>query len=174
MFLTVLDIILTLVLFMFIAFGFALGFVHTLGALVGVIAGAWVAGTFYGPFASWISPIFLGNQTVAEIVSFIFLFLVVNRLFGIVIWLLNKIFKIISIIPLTKTLNRLLGAFFGLIEGVLVIGLTLSFLAQLDFSEWLNNIIAGSNVAYILMAIALAIAPILPKLFRQIRDLTLL
>lgn len=171
MLLTVLDLILLLAIFMFVAFGFALGFVHALGALIGIIVGAWVATAFYLPIAEWIEPIFMGNAAAAALASFLFLFILTNRLFGIIVWLLDKSFKLISIIPLTKTLNRLLGAAFGLLEGTFIVGLVMAFLLRLDFFTWLNDHVAGSVVARVIIFITSLIGPILPELFRHLREL---
>ncbi|OGY44779.1 MAG: hypothetical protein A2729_02745 [Candidatus Buchananbacteria bacterium RIFCSPHIGHO2_01_FULL_39_14] len=170
MFLTILDLILILILFLFIAFGFALGFIHTLGALVGVVIGGWIAANYYSPLSSWLSPILLGQQTTAEIISFILLFTIVNRGVGIVFWLIGKIFHLVSIIPFTKMINRLLGAFLGLVEGTLALGLILIFISQATGSDWLSHVINGSQVAGWLMVIAGVLMPLLPEIARQVKE----
>lgn len=170
MFLTIFDLILILILFLFIAFGFALGLVQTFGALVGVIIGAWVAGRYYEPFSVWLDPILLGQSVAAKIVAFIILFVVINRLVGLVFWVINKIFNIISIIPFTKMLNRLLGALFGFLEGVLVLGLILYFVSKFPISEWFNGVLAASKVALWLIKMASILTPLLPEILRQIKS----
>jgi len=167
MYLTILDLILILILFLFIAFGFVLGLVQTIGALIGVVLGAFLAGTFYEPFGRWLAPFFLGNSNAAKIVAFILIFTISNRLVGLVFWLINKIFNLISIIPFTKSLNRILGAILGLVEGILVLGVILFFLTDFGFSEWFNSIVAASKVAEWLIWLAGIVTPFLPGLIEK-------
>ena len=168
MFLTILDLILLLILFSFIAFGFALGLVQTIGALIGVVLGAWLAGIWYEPVGNWLTPILLGHSVAAHIIAFILVFTVLNRLVGLVFWFINKIFNLVSIIPFTKSLNRILGALFGFLEGTLVLGLILFFSSRLGISEWWLGVIKGSKLAMWLIQMAGILTPLLPELIRKI------
>ncbi len=170
MFLTILDLILVLILFLFIAFGFALGLVQTIGALIGVFLGAWAAGIWYEPFGLWLEPIMLGNENLARIIAFIAIFFIINRLVGLAFYIINKIFNLISIIPFTKSLNRILGAFLGALEGVLVLGLILYFVSRFVFSDWVINILSESRMATFLVKIAEILAPLLPEILRQLKS----
>jgi len=170
MFLTILDLILILALFCFIAFGFALGLVQTIGALIGVVVGAWAAGMYYDSFGAWLEPILLGHGNFARVIAFILLFVIINRLIGLVFWIINKLFNIISIIPFTKFLNRLLGAVFGLLEGILVLGLIIYFMSRFSISVWLDAALASSQVAAWLVWAASILAPLLPEVLRQIKS----
>ena len=172
MFLTILDLVLILILFLFIAFGFALGLVQTIGALIGVVLGAWLAGIYYEPVGAWLDPILLGQSATARIIAFILIFTLINRLIGLIFWFINKIFNIISIIPFTKSLNRLLGAIFGLLEGTLALGIILYFASQFTISEWWMGIISGSKVALWLIEMAGILTPLLPELLDKVNPLT--
>jgi len=167
MYLTIFDLILLLILFLFIGFGFFLGLIQTLGAVLGAVLGAWLAGIYYLPFSDWLTPIMFGHGNTAKVVAFIIIFVLVSRLIGLVFWLIGKIFHLISIIPFTKTINRLLGALFGFLEGSLVIGLSLYFIMQLPFSDWFSGVIIGSKVAFWLMKMGAILAPLLPALLRH-------
>jgi len=173
MFFTIFDLILLLILFLFIAFGFALGLVQTIGALIGVVVGSWLAGQWYEPVGEWLTPILLGHATAAKIVAFILVFTLVNRLIGLVFWFINKIFNLISIIPFTKSLNRLLGAVLGLLEGTLSLGIILYFASQITISDWWLGIINDSQVASLLMMAAGILTPLLPKILKQIKSVTM-
>ena len=170
MFLTILDLILLLILFLFVAFGFALGLVQTVGALVGVVVGAWAAGIFYEPFGAWLEPILLGHGAIARIIAFVVIFVLINRLIGLIFYIINKIFNIISIIPFTKSVNRLLGALLGFIEGTLVLGLIIYFISRFEISEWFTGVLIGSKVAMWLAWVASILAPLLPELLRQLKS----
>jgi membrane protein required for colicin V production len=171
MFLTVLDLILILVLFLFISFSFAMGLIQSIGGLIGVFVGAWAAGQFYEPFGAWLEPILLGNGSLARIVAFIVIFVLINRLVGLIFYVLNRVFHLVAIIPFTKSLNRLLGALFGFIEGCLVLGLILYFIARYGSeSEWVVGVLAGSKVAMWLVYMASILAPLLPVILRQLNS----
>ncbi|MFA6254430.1 MAG: CvpA family protein [Patescibacteria group bacterium] len=169
MFLTILDLILLLILFLFIAFGFAMGLVQAIGALVGVVVGAWLAGQWYEPVSGWLTPILLGHAVTAKIIAFILVFTLANRLIGLVFWFINKIFNLISIIPFTKSINRLLGAILGLLEGTLSLGIILYFASQITISDWWLGIINGSQVASLLITVAGILTPLLPEILRQVK-----
>lgn len=169
MFLTILDLILILILFLFIAFGFALGLVQTIGALIGVAVGAWLAGQWYQPLGDWLTPILLDHAITAQIIAFILVFTLANRLIGLLFWFINKIFNLISIIPFTKSLNRILGAILGLLEGTLVLGLILFFVSKVLTSDWFIEVLASSKVAGWLMTMSSVLVPLLPEVLRQVK-----
>ena len=171
MYLTIFDLVLLLILFTFIAFGFALGFIQAVGALIGVVLGAWLAGQWYEPFGAWLDPIFLGNANAARVIAFIILFTIINRLVGLLFYIIGKVFGLLSIIPFTKTINRILGALLGFLEGTLVLGLILYFLARFSFSAWFDGVLVASSVARWLLAMANFLSPLLPALLRGLQTI---
>jgi len=171
MFLTILDLILLIILFIFIAFGFTMGLVQTIGALIGVVVGGWLAGIFYEPVGAWLEPILLGNAITARIIAFILVFTIVNRLIGLAFWIINKIFNLVSIIPFTKSLNRFLGALLGFLEGTLAIGIVLYFTSQITISPWWLEKLAESQVSMWLIEMANFLSPIIPVLFDKVNPL---
>ena len=170
MFLTIFDLVLILIIFCFVAFGFAMGLVQSLGALIGIVLGAFLAGKFYLPVADWLTPIFLGNVNTAKIVAFVIVFTIINRSLGLIFYIINKVFNLISIVPFLKSFNRLLGALFGLVEGVFFLGIILHFVTRLTIAVWFNEIIASSQVAYFLIFIAKILTPLLPDVIKQIQE----
>ena len=171
MFLTILDLILILVLFVFVAFGFTMGLVQAIGAIIGIVLGTWVAGLYFEPVGAWLEPILLGQATTARIIAFIVIFTLVNRIVGLGFWFVNKIFKIFTIIPFTKSINRILGAILGLIEGVLAIGVIFYFVTQLPISQWYSGIIDNSQVAGLFIALAGVLIPLLPEIINTLNPL---
>lgn len=168
MYLSILDLILILVVFVFIAFGFTMGLVQSIGALVGVVIGTWLAGVYYEPIGSWFESVFLGSAVAARVVSFILIFTIVNRLVGLVFWLVNKIFNLISIIPFAKSLNRILGALLGLAEAVLTIGMMIYFTTQLAPVDWWQAAVEGSKIAKLLVDLASILTPLLPEIVKMV------
>lgn len=164
MFFTILDLILLLVIFIFVAYGFIMGFIESIGALVGLVVGVWVGGILYKDVGEWISS-FIIVKNFSYVIAFVVLFAVTSKLVSFGFHILNKIYKIFSIIPFLKSTNRIIGAAFGLCEAVLVLGVVLVFVSQFPFSPWLTRQMAQSQLALWLMAVAKVLTPILPKIF---------
>lgn len=142
-----------------------MGLIEAVGSLVGIILGAWLGGIFYKDIGDWLSSFMFGQKNVAYVIAFVLIYVVSSKAVGIIFWLLNKVFKIIAMIPFLKTINRVAGAVLGLVEAVLILGVILIFLSHFPFSSWLTNELAKSQLALWLMAIAKILTPLLPKLF---------
>lgn len=170
MFLTVLDLVLILALFIFIAFGFVKGLIQSIGTVVGVFAGAYLANLFFGGFADFLTPILFNHGITAKIISFILIFTITNQLVGLIFYIIGKIFNLIAIIPFLKSFNRLFGGIFGLIEGVLVLGLILIFLSNLEVSLNFIQAIDNSIVAKYLMMAAGILLPLIPAVILKIKQ----
>lgn len=164
MFFTVLDLILILIIFVMVAYGFIMGLIEAVGSLAGLVLGAWLGSVFYQDFGNWLAPYLFGRKNLAYVVAFVIIYVFVAKLVGLIFWILNRVFKIIAIIPFLKTINRIAGAVLGLVEAVLILGVILIFLSHFPFSSWLTSQLARSQLAIWLMAIAKVLAPLLPKL----------
>jgi len=160
---TLVDVILVGLLVVFMTLGFMMGLIGTIGALVGLAAGIWVANNFYQPVANWLSPYLLGNLGLAKSVSFIVIFLLINRLTALIFWLISKLFNIISLIPFLKSINRFGGMFLGLVEGVFILGAGVYVLAKFSGSwPWLVTALNNSQLAHLLVFITQLFINILP------------
>jgi len=166
---TIFDVILLLILGGFVMFGLWFGFIHTLGSLIGTFAGAFFAGLWYEPLAKWLESIF-GHPNLMRILAFILIFIIFNRLIGFVFYLLDKIFKFLTIIPFLKTINRLLGGLLGFFEGILVIGLSLFVISRFPLSDWFTNVLAASTVAPWFVATSKILQYVLPEILRQLHS----
>ena len=164
MFFTILDLLLLLITFIFIDYGFIMGLIESIGSLMGIMLGAWLGGIFYKDIGDWLSSFLFGSKNFAYVLAFVAIYIVASKAIGIIFWLLNKVFKLIAIIPFLKTINRVAGAVLGLVEAVLMRGVILLFLSSFPFSSWLTNELAKSQLAIWFMAIAKVLTPLLPKL----------
>lgn len=150
----------------FVLYGLWFGLIHTLGALLGTIVGAIAAGAYYDPVAIWMQHTLGGSLNVHRALAFLIVFAVVNRLVGLVFMLLEKVFNVVSIVPFLKSINRLLGAIFGFLEGAIVIGATLLIIQKFPFGG-LPALIAGNPIAQTMISIARVIMPLLPESIRN-------
>jgi len=168
---TIVDITLLVALGGFVLAGLWFGIIHMIGSVVGLILGAFVAGRFYGQAADLLTPLTGGNVNLAKLIGFFLLFILVTRLVGLVFHLVEKVFKLVAIIPLLKTFNRLLGAAFGLIEGTFALGLIVYFAGKFPVSSSFGALLGDSQVARSLNTIGKLLAPLLPKAVQAIRSI---
>ena len=161
---TFLDLILALLVFGFVLAGLWFGFIHSLGALVGNVAGVLVAGHYAaaGTF---------GTSNLARVLTFLIVMILVNRIIGVVFWVIEKIFKIASVIPFLKTFNALLGGALGFLEGIVVIGGSLYIAARYPIGEAFSGALANSTIGLWLLKAFGLFAPLLPEIIRNLKSI---
>ena len=168
----IIDVILTIILFGFVFYGLFFVLIKTLGSLVGVVVGAFIASHFYIIVFGWAENLFFGYNNLGKVICFMVLFAISNRLICLIFALLDKTFHIISIIPFLKTINRLAGAILGFIEGGLVLGLILYVVARYSFiGHWIGDWLAGSQLAPFLLKFANILLPLLPEVLKKIQGI---
>lgn len=158
--LSIADVLLVIIVFGFAFAGFFFGLIHTLGSLVGTIAGFILASKFAPTLSGWLSVIF-GESGVVRIVSFILIVLVASRLVGFLFWLVQKVFDVISIVPFLKSANRFLGAILGLAEGMIVTGAALYYATSV-IPDWILSLGGTSVISGYLISVFTAILVFLP------------
>lgn len=163
------DLILLLAMFGFMLFGLFFGLIHSIGSLIGVIVGAWVAGHFYEGVSHWFMPFM--NDDWARIVAFLVILIVINRVIGFIFWIAEFILKKFTALPFIKGINRLLGFFMGFVEGVLVIGMILYTASRLTESFWLRQILQDSNVAPWFVKSASLLLPLIPEALKKVESI---
>lgn len=142
------DIILLLILAGFVFHGLFFGLIKTLGSILGVVAGVWAAIYFYLPVFNKVSDLFFGRDALGKIIMFILIFIIINRLTGLLFSILDRVLDFMSIIPFLLTINRLAGAALGFIEGGLSLGLLLiAIMTYLPYFDFLDKQIAKSQFA---------------------------
>lgn len=139
------DIILAFALLGFVGAGVKDGFVHALGRLIGSILGFVAASAWSLKMAGALS-IFMPIGW-ARFISFIVIFVLMTRLAGIALSLVDGVFRIISILPFLKSINNLLGGILGLFEGVILIGGTMYLVVTFKLIPSLVTLVASSTVA---------------------------
>ncbi len=166
------DVILIVIVFSFAVAGFMLGLIEAIGALIGLALGAWLAGQYYGQVAGWMASTLHFSGMWSNIVAFLLIFGLVNRLIALVFWLINKIFKIASLIPFVGTINRFAGLILGFVEGILVCGLALYVMAKFGGQiPWLISAIDGSKIAHALVGLTSFLTALLPEALNKIQSI---
>lgn len=169
----ILDIVLLVVLFLSAWFGFWFGLIQTLGGLVGAGVGAFAAGVYYEPLASWLGKLlpWSWSEKVFKVLAFIAIFAVVTRLVAFIFKLIDKTFKLMAIIPFLKTINRLVGAILGLLLGAVVLGFVFFIYSKYAFWPTLDARVAESQIVPMLIFVINFLLTFLPEELKQLKGL---
>ena len=97
--------------------GFNRGFIEELGRLIGLLLSSIVAANLYTGFGTFLVQILPTDPWAIFVLSFVVIFL--GSLFGVRI--ITKLIHFMFLSKSTKWVNRLLGAFFGLIKGTVIV-----------------------------------------------------
>ncbi|MCX6792566.1 MAG: CvpA family protein [Candidatus Falkowbacteria bacterium] len=166
------DVAVIVILTGFVWYGFFFGFIQVVGNLVGLLAGAYLASRFYIPVFNWLDRFLPLSPTTGKVIVFIICFGIVSRLISWLFVLLEQAFKVISIIPLLKTANRILGLVFGLAEGIFILGIVAYlFDRHLPNTSFLNHWLDSSSLAPRLVDVSKVIVPCIPKLISRLQSL---
>jgi len=157
------DIALIVIIATFALSGYRYGAVQALGNVVGTILGVYLATRYYEPMAA-----FLGNVTgwegnVPNVVMFILAFIVINRLVGFGFWLIARVTNLVTKLPFISTVDKMAGLIFGILEGIITIGVIIYFLERYPVSEKLMIMIAESDLAEQIRKIANLFIPLFPE-----------
>lgn len=155
------DVIIIITVFGFAFAGFFFGLIHTLGSVVGTVAGFIIASRYSALVAGWFAGIF-GSSGTMKVIIFILIFLIASRLVGFIFWIVQKIFDVISLVPFLKSLNRLLGAALGVAEGIIVAGAALSY-ASTVIPEWILSLAGTSQFSSYLISAFRAVFGLIPS-----------
>ena len=163
------DLALLIIIAAFGLFGLWFGLVHTLGSLVGTIAGAYLAAIYYEPVANWLIKTTGWGENFSKVLIFIIVFFLINRLVGLVFWIVDKILSFFTHLPFINSIDRIFGAAFGLLEGAIVLGLIFYFIGKfpvgMSFMTWVTE----SKVVPHLIKIASILLPLLPMALKTIQ-----
>lgn len=163
---TILDWILIIILIGFVLSCMKQGLIYSFGSFLGLFLGTFIAGRFYDNLA-----VIFGGGNWSKVISFIIIFTIVSNLVGLIFYIINKIFKILTVIPFLGLINHLGGAIFGFIQGVLFIGIILFFLSRFDLATVITNALGGSILAPLFTKVGGILAPFFPKIIREIKSI---
>lgn len=161
------DLILILILFGFFWFGFWYGLIYSVGTIFGIIAGAFAAGHYYLSTAKFFSD---NPSNFLKVIVFISIFILINKIIGLLFWMVDKIFHVLTFIPFLKTINRLAGGIFGLIEGGITLGIVIYIYTKYPFSTSLNYQLVNSIIAPWLLKIVAILQPFWPEILTRLKS----
>lgn len=164
------DLVLLCVIGGFALFGLWFGFVATLGSLVGTVFGVYLASRWYVVPATWLINATGWNLNFCSVLTFIILYLIINRLIGFIFYIIDKSFSIITHLPFINSLNRLLGGVFGLLEGVVALGITFYFVSRFPLGPTFMTAVNASHVVPFCTGIAGLLWPLVPVAIQALQN----
>lgn len=168
---TIFDFLLLIILIGFILFGIWFGVIHTLGALLGVLFGTFIASHLFEPLADTFSFFFGGNINISRIVIFTLIFIFFNRLVGFFFYLLEKTVEFFGRIPYLRTIYRVGGGVLGFVEGSLVLGMILFVTSRFPWNETISQALMHSGLARVFIGVAKVLVPLVPQVLRQLQGI---
>ena len=116
------DIIISVVLLLGLITGLRAGLIKQITSLLGLIAGMFLGRILYIPVGDWLMDFLNTSMEIARGVAFVLILVGVPLLFSFVGWLVSKILGVIKL----GWLNRLLGAFLGVLKYALLVGIIIT------------------------------------------------
>jgi uncharacterized membrane protein required for colicin V production len=168
---TGIDIAILIVLLAFVLSGWKFGFVHTVGGIIGAILSIFIAVKLYEPIAMSSFGLMLGgNSNIGKIVCFAGVYFALAKLIGLVIWIIDKFTKFLSVIPFVEGVNRVVGAILGLFEGLIITAGVVYIAGKYPIAEGFGLSLSGSHIATTMNAVVRAFEPFFPDVLAQLRS----
>ncbi len=141
----VIDIIILVVIGLGVVQGLMKGSIKELAAIVGFVAGLLLARALFGTVAEQLAPALGTSITIAQILSFILIWVAVPIGCSLVASVLTKALNVINL----GWLNRLAGALLGAIKMMLLVGLGIYVLEYIDpKSEMISRATKRTSLLY--------------------------
>jgi len=156
-----LDFVLALILMLSITSGFRKGLIRIGIGLIATVAALVMACWFYGSAGTYVMP-YVSGKSMANILGFMLVFLAVITLGAIVSRILAAIFKWVGL----SWVDRLMGAAFGVVRGVIFSVVVIMMITALSL-EKPPTAIVHSEIAPYLMEAADLFSDIAPKEFKN-------
>ena len=169
---SIFDISLIIILAAFVFNGLFKGVIRSVGHIIGLFVGAYVASHYYLVLFEWGKNLAAGHDNAGKVIAFVILFVLVARLVDFLFVLLEKLFKLVAIIPGSKYINNLLGAALGFLEGALFLGLIIFVISKYAIiGHFFGDQIVNSRIAPLLLKVANLAMPLLPEALKAIKSL---
>ncbi len=164
---TILDIVVVLILAVFFFKGFSLGLVRAVGTFIGLIVGLWLAGRYYEAMGGWLVGWGL-PEAFSAAAGYIATFIAAVWAVSLLVWMADRVFKFLAIIPGMKLANNVLGGVLLLIVGTIVVGVVLYVAGQFSApGSGTKQALEKARVAPLVTAAAWVAAPLIPTAIEQ-------
>ena len=124
----VIDIIILVFIGIGTVWGMTKGFIRQLSSLVGLVVGLLVARALFAEVGDWVAPAIGVSVTIARVLAFFMLWIVVPLLFSLFASFLTKALKAVHL----GWVNRWLGGGLGAIKFMLLVGMLIQLIEFVD------------------------------------------
>lgn len=159
---SLIDAILIVIILLAFGWGGKLGFIKTIGDILGAIVGIIAASWFYIALGN-----VFGGGNFGIVMAFVIVFVLVNRIVFGIFFVLDKIYDFLTIIPLTKLVNSFAGSVCMAISFALCLGVALPVIGRLFSNPAIMDQINHSWMVSLLTQVASIVMPLLPNDVRQ-------
>lgn len=164
---TILDIVVILALAVFFFKGFSLGLVRAVGTFIGLIVGLWLAGRYYDAMGGWLVGWGL-PEAFSAAAGYIATFIAAVWAVSLLVWMADRVFKFLAIIPGMKLANNVLGGVLLLIVGTIIVGVVLYVAGKFSApGSSTKQALEKARVAPLVTAAAWVAAPLIPTAIEQ-------
>lgn len=159
-----LDIGILVILTIFIAKGAILGLIKEISTLVGLVVAAAVSFRFYPPLAGQLEQISGLPSQLCVMITLLALFVGTMIIFSIIGVVLSRFVKLLFL----GGLNRVFGALFGLVQGILVLALVLYGLSLASLPGSVKSLMKQSELQPPFVQLGKAVVKHSGRLFDQV------
>ncbi|MBT3413312.1 MAG: CvpA family protein [Candidatus Jacksonbacteria bacterium] len=156
------DAILVVGLIFAWSYGWNKGFIKSLGSFIAIVVGVIIASWFHVPAAELI-----GGETFSLVFSFAVIFIIVNRLIILLAIVLDKIWQLFRIIPLTRFVNKFLGGILWGLSFVVFVGIGFPVIIRLITDPTVLAQIEKSLVLELIFASTGFLLPFVPEYIKE-------
>ena len=160
-FMNILDIIILICLIPSLIQGLRKGFISQANAIISIIAGVWASAKFANVLGVQLAEYITASEQILKIVSFAIILALTFLILGVLSRMLESIVNFVML----GWVNKLLGAAFAFVKGVLILGLILNILTSLSGSLINSEVFSESSLYPVINSIANTIFPYIKALF---------
>lgn len=160
-FMNILDIIILICLIPSLIQGLRKGFISQANAIISIIAGVWASAKFANVLGVQLAEYITASEQILKIVSFAIILALTFLVLGVLSRMLESIVNFVML----GWVNKLLGAAFAFVKGVLILGLILNILTSLSGSLINSEVFSESALYPVINSIANTIFPYIKALF---------
>ncbi len=164
------DFLLLALIVGFGLFGLWFGLMHAVFSLVGTFVGLFFASRFYEVLGNWLMGITGWSGNFSKVSMFIIAFIFIAKLVSVFFWLIEKILGLVINLPVISGINHLLGGLFGLVEGVIIVGVCLFFIVRFPVGQNFMNKINDSKVAPYTVKPIKILLPLIPDAVKYLQS----
>ena len=160
-FMNILDIIILICLIPSLIQGLRKGFISQANAIISIIAGVWASAKFANVLGVQLAEYITASEQILKIVSFAIILTLTFLVLGVLSRMLESIVNFVML----GWVNKLLGAAFAFVKGVLILGLILNIITTLSGGIVNSEVFSESALYPVINNIANLIFPYIKALF---------